>query len=169
METECMKKFGIFYGSSTGTTAHVAHIIAEKLGLDAADVHDVAKTAPSAVGDYENLIFGTSTWGLGEEQDDWRDFLDGVQMIDLRGKRVALFGCGDETMADTFCNGVGELYTRLKDSGAYFIGSYPADVYKFNHSTAIVDGQPVGLLLDQVNHPELTDGRIDGWLLTFPR
>ncbi|MBD5293755.1 MAG: flavodoxin [Bacteroides sp.] len=162
-----MMKTGIFYGSTTGTTREVAEIIAKRLGIDAADVHDVAKSAPSAVGGYDLLICGASTWGDGEAQTDWLDFLDGMDMIDLKGKKVALFGCGDETMSDTFCSGVGELYKRLKHTGAEFVGSYPADVYHFHHSDAIVDGAPVGLLLDQVNHPDLTSGRIDGWLLTL--
>lgn len=162
-----MKKFGIFYGSSTGVMADVARRIASKLNIPADDVHDVAKTAPSAVGDYVNLILCTSTWGLGDEQEDWFDFLSGLEMIDLRGKRIALVGIGDETMADSFCSGIGRLYSRLKNSGAYFMGSYPADVYHFNHSDAIINGQPIGLMLDEVNHPELTDGRIDGWLLTI--
>lgn len=162
-----MKKYGIFYGSSTGVMAKVAQRIAELLDIDAADVHDVAKTAPSEVADYENLILGTSTWGVGEEQEDWFDFLNGLEMIDLRGKRIALVGVGDETMAETFCSGVGQLYKRLKDTGAYFMGSYPADVYHFKHSEAVVDGKPVGLLLDEVNHPDLTEGRLNGWLLTL--
>lgn len=160
-----MKKFGIFYGSQTGTTADVARRIAKKLGIDASDVHNVATTAPSAVGDYENLIFATSTWGSGDVEVDWLDYLDALKAMDLRGHRIALVGVGDETMADTFCSGVGIIYDKLKNSGAYFIGSYPADVYRFNHSDAIVDGQPVGLLLDETNHADLTDGRIDGWLL----
>lgn len=164
-----MAKFGIFYGSNTGVTASVAKRIAEKLQVKDEDIHNVADTAPSAVGPYENLILGTSTWGAGEEQDDWFDFLDGLQQEDLRGKRIALFGVGDQTMADSFCSGVGEIYKRLKDTDAYFEGSFPADVYKFKHSEAIVDGRPVGLLLDEVNNPELTDGRIDGWLLTLAR
>lgn len=161
-------KTGIFYGSTTGTTRSVAEIIAKRLGLSADDVHDVANTSPSAVGDYDLILCGSSTWGSGEEQVDWADFLDGMDMEDLRGKSIALFGCGDETMADTFCSGVGELYKRLKRTGAEFVGSYPADVYHFHHSEAIVDGQPVGLLLDEVNHPDLTSGRIDGWLQTLP-
>lgn len=164
-----MKKYGIFYGSTTGTTASVAKRIAKKLNVQDEDIHNVADTSPSAVGDYENLILGTSTWGAGEEQDDWFDFLDGLEMEDLRGKRIALFGVGDETMADSFCSGIGEIYKRLKNAGAYFEGSYPADVYRFKHSEAIVDGEPIGLMLDEVNHPDLTDGRIDGWLLTLAR
>lgn len=164
-----MKKYGIFYGSTTGTTASVAKRIAKKLNVQDENIHNVADTSPSAVGDYENLILGTSTWGTGEEQDDWFDFLDGLEMEDLRGKRIALFGVGDETMADSFCSGIGEIYKRLKNTGAYFEGSYPADVYRFKHSEAIVDGEPIGLMLDEVNHPDLTDGRIDGWLLTLAR
>lgn len=158
-------KTGIFYGSTTGTTREIAEQIASRLGVAAEDVHDVAKVEPSAVAPYDLLICGTSTWGDGEVQTDWMDFLDGLDMVDLKGKKIALFGSGDETMADTFCSGVGELYKRLKRTGAEFVGSYPANVYKFNHSEAIVDGEPVGLLLDQVNHPDLTPGRIDGWLL----
>lgn len=160
-------KTGIFYGSTTGTTREVAEKIAQKTGVPASDVHDVAKTAPSAVAPYDLLLLGTSTWGAGEEQSDWYDFLDGLKTLDLRGKKVALFGCGDETMSDTFCSGLGELYDALQDTGAYFIGSYPADVYDFSESKAVKDGTPVGLMLDEVNHPDLTDGRIDGWLLTL--
>ncbi len=160
-------KTGIFYGSTTGTTREIAELIAQHLGVPAEDVHDVAKTAPSAIAPYDLLICGTSTWGNGEIQTDWMDFLDGLDMVDLKGRKIALFGTGDETMADTFCSGVGELYHRLRPTGAEFVGSYPANVYKFNHSAAIVDGQPVGLLLDQVNHPDLTAPRLDTWLLTI--
>ena len=38
-----MKKTGIFYGSTTGTTESVARLIAEKLGVSSEDVHDVSK------------------------------------------------------------------------------------------------------------------------------
>lgn len=162
-----MKKFGIFYGSLTGATADVARRIGKKLGIDNGDVHNVAETEPSAVGDYENLVFATSTWGNGDVERDWLDWLDALKAMDLRGHRVAMVGVGDETMADTFCSGVGIIYEKIKDTGVYFIGSYPADVYKFNRSDAVVNGQPVGLLLDETNHPDLTDGRIDGWLLTL--
>ena len=39
-----MKKIGIFYGSSTGTTESVAHTIAQKLGVASNDVHDSFQT-----------------------------------------------------------------------------------------------------------------------------
>ncbi len=91
-----MKKIGIFYGSSTGITSEVAEDIAKFMGVGSNDVHDVAKSAPSDVAGYDVLILGSSTWGAGNLQDDWYDFLDGLEVLDLEGKVVALFGCGDE-------------------------------------------------------------------------
>ena len=61
-----MKKIGIFYGSTTGTTKDVAKKIGEQLGVKPEDIHDVASAAPSMVGDYDVIIIGASTWGDGE-------------------------------------------------------------------------------------------------------
>lgn len=118
-----MKKTGVFYGSTTGTTESVAAQIAEKLGIAPADVHDVSKMTADMVNDYEALILGTSTWGDGELQDDWYDGIKVLKDMDLKGKTVALFGCGDsESYGDTFCDGMGVLYEDLKDSGCRFVG-----------------------------------------------
>lgn len=158
-----MKKYVIIYGSATGVTADVATRIGEALGVDKQDVVDVAKISPDIVRDYEFLILGTSTWGDGEIEEDWYDMLAALEVMSLKDKKVALFGCGDENMTDTFCNGVGELYNRLKATGAQFVGAYNADCYDFNSSSAVVDGKPVGLLLDQVNKSAFSDERIKEW------
>lgn len=158
-----MKKYGIFYGSATGTTADVACRIAAELGVEISDVINVAETSPAQFGDYETLILGTSTWGDGEIEDDWYDLLDGVQSLSLRNHNIALFGCGDENMTDTFCNGVGRLYEVFKPTGANFIAPFTATDYTFKHTDAEIDGKIVGLLIDEVNHPELTDSRIKEW------
>ena len=44
-----MKTIGIFYGSSTGTTEGIAKRIAEKLGVEDKDIHDVSNASPAAV------------------------------------------------------------------------------------------------------------------------
>lgn len=159
-----MKKIGIFYGSTTGNTANVAQEIAKELGVSSADVYDVADTAPDKLGDYDVLILGTSTWGSGDMQSDWYDFCDGAQTLDLTGKEFAVFGCGDETMSDTFCSGIGELYERFVKTGAKPIGAFNEDGYSFNHSGANVDGTVVGLVLDETNHPELSAAKISEWV-----
>lgn len=162
-----MANIGIFYGSLTGKTAQVANQIAEKLGVPASDVYNVGKTAPSETGKYDLLLLGSSTWGAGDLERDWFDFLDGLQSLDLKGKKIGIFGCGDVSRSETFCSAVGTIYKRLRDTGAEFIGDFPAGCYEFEHSDAIIDGKCVGLLLDQVNHANLTPGRVDQWCETI--
>lgn len=160
-----MAKIGIFYGSSTGVTAEVAREIAKALNVTDADVHDVAKSKPSDLGNYDILVLGSSTWGDGDIEHEWYDFLDGARALDLKGKKIAIFGCGDETMADTFCNAVGILYKEMKKTGAEMIAPFDAVGYNFNHSEAALGNHTyAGLMLDQVNHPQLTPGRIAEWV-----
>ena len=83
---------GIFFGSTMGTTEAVAADIAKQLGVADADVHNVADTPAGEVQKYDLLVLGSSTWGAGELQDDWYDFLDALKRKALSGKRVALFG-----------------------------------------------------------------------------
>lgn len=160
-----MKKIGIFYGSATGTTARVAQQIARLLDVDDKDVHNVASSAPSAVGAYDVLVLGTSTWNSGALEKDWYDFLAGLEALDLRDKKVALFGCGDETMSDSFCSAVGVLHDRLQGTGAEFVAPYDTIGYRFDKSAAKPGDalEAEGLLLDEVNHPELTAPRLAGW------
>lgn len=95
----------------------------------------------------------------------WYDFIAGVEVLDLKGKKVALFGCGDESMTDTFCNAVGELHDRLEPTGCIFIAPYDTIGYTFEKSKAKPGDalEAYGLLLDEVNHPELTAPRLAGW------
>lgn len=159
-----MKKIGIFYGSTTGTTDAIAHQIAQSMGVASADVHDVAKLTPAMIDAYDVLILGTSTWGAGELQDDWYDGLKVLKKSALSGKTVAIFGCGDsDGYADTFCDGIGLLYEDLKDSGCQIIGSVSTEGYTYDASVAEVDGKFVGLPLDDMNESSLTGERIEHW------
>ena len=159
-----MKKTAIFYGSSTGTTEAVANLLASKLGIAPADVHDAGKLTADLAGSYDVLILGTSTWGYGELQDDWNDAVETLKKMDLSGKTVALFGCGDsESYSDTFCDGMGILYEDLKDSQCKFIGFVPDTDYTYNSSVSAVDGHFVGLAIDDVNEGDKTDERVSAW------
>lgn len=158
-----MKKIGIFYGSTTGTTLEIAEKIADCLGVNPSDIHDVAESAPSDVADYDVLILGASTWGAGDLQEDMASFIDGLQALDLEDKEVAIFGCGDDSMSDTFCNSVGEIYHRLHDTHAMFIAPFNNDGYRYKHSESDVHGMIVGLCIDNVNHPADTDQRVKEW------
>lgn len=152
----------VVYGSSTGTCEAIAEQIATKLGCEAISVQDLTA---QVVENHQNLILGTSTWGAGEMQDDWYGGLRVLQGADLKGKTIALFGCGDsQSYGDTFVGGIGELYNGIKDSGARFVGAVGTDGYTFDDSEAVVDGKFVGLPLDDVNEDDKTAGRIDAWI-----
>lgn len=157
-----MNKTIVIYGSSTGTCQSIAEKIASKLKVEAIDVQTLDA---GVVDSYDNLIIGTSTWGAGELQDDWYDGLKLLQGANLSGKTIAIFGCGDcESYGDTFVSAMGELYNGLKGSGAAFIGRVPTAGYNFSDSEAVIDGEFVGLALDDVNEEDKTDERIDAWI-----
>lgn len=159
-----MKKIGIFFGSTTGTTESVANMIAEKLHVSSSDVYSVSDLSPEQAQIYDILIMGTSTWGCGELQDDWYDGIRILQNIKLDGKTVCLFGCGDsESYSDTFCDAMGILYQELANSGCQFIGYTDIQDYTFTSSIAVIDGHFVGLAIDDVNESNKTAERIARW------
>jgi flavodoxin I len=87
----------------------------------------------------------------------------GVSALDLTGKEIALYGVGDESMSDTFCDGLGELRDRLAGTGAKFVGQTDTEGYEFNKSRALHDGKFVGLVLDEVNKPEVSELKLTAW------
>ncbi|MDR0714756.1 MAG: flavodoxin [Bacteroidales bacterium] len=159
-----MNKTGIFYGSSNGNTQEAAKRIAAKLGVDQKDIHDVASVKAEKLNEYDVVLLGSSTWGIGDLQDDWEGFIKALPSADWTGKKVALFGCGDSaSYSDSFCDAVGKIYRAVKDL-ATVIGSVPTEGYTFDASEALIDNRFVGLLLDEENENHLSEQRIDLWI-----
>lgn len=157
-----MGKTIVVYGSTTGTCENIAAIIGEKLS---AQVINVTELTPDDLADAELIILGTSTWGAGELQDDWCQGLDVIKNANLSGKQVAIFGCGDSAAySDTFCGGMRELYDAALGTGAQMMGSVSTSGYTFTDSEAVIDGNFVGLALDDVNESDMTAERINAWV-----
>ncbi len=157
-----MQKTAIIFGSSVGNTRFVAEKVHAK--FPEADLIPAETADIEALKDYDVFIMGTSTWGVGQLQDDFETFIENFLTLDLSDKTFALFGLGDQqTYADTFCNGMGKLYELLAKQNPRFIGQWPSDDYDFSESAAFKDGMFVGLALDEDNEPDLTDGRIAIW------
>ena len=158
-----MKKIGIFYGSSTGNTELVAEKISVLWGKDA-DIYNIDSATKEDIEKYDFLIFGTSSWGVGDMQDDWEDFIDVLEEVNLSKKKVALFGLGDQVnYADSFVDGMGAIYDAIYDR-VEIVGSWPTDGYTFNESAAIKNGHFIGLAIDKENQQSLTDERIKQWV-----
>jgi len=157
-----MNKIAILYGSSSGNTKRVAEQIAKLLN---ADIFDVAENPAKELQNYENLIFGTSTWGIGDLQDDWESFISEVENTDLSGKVCAIFGLGDSSSyADSFVNGMSTIYKTIQNNGCKIIGFVDTTGYDYEMSESEVDGEFVGLALDEDNESNLTDERVEKWV-----
>ena len=157
-----MSKIGIFFGSTTGVTEEIANKISNN--LEGAEVYNISGNEDK-LNDFDVLILGTSTWGFGDLQDDWQGTLDELATLDLSGKKVAYFGTGDQsTFADTFIDGIGIINDEIEKTGALVIGQTSIDGYEFSGSKAVVDGEFLGLAIDEVNQSELTDERVEKWI-----
>lgn len=159
-----MSKVLIVFGSTTGNAEEAAGRIKELIG-DNADLKDASSISGKDMAGYDLVILGSSTWGLGDLQDDWEEALPELSKTDMSGKKMAFFGTGDQvSFSDTFTDAMGTIYEAFRNSGADFIGSWPTDGYDFTESKAVVGGSFVGLALDYNNQPELSDGRIREWV-----
>ena len=116
-----MAKTILIYGSTTGNTAVLSEHVAAGLKQAGADVtvKDVADTGVDELASYDAIVFGCSTWGDGELQDDFIDFHADLDGASLDGKKAAVFGPGDsDGYPDTFCEAVDILEETLKKCGA---------------------------------------------------
>ena len=67
-------------------------MIAAKMG---ADVY-AARDGLPAISSYDLVLLGSSTWGWGELQDEWEEAIDQLKDTDLSGRKVGVFGSGDQ-------------------------------------------------------------------------
>lgn len=156
-----MADIKVIYGSTTGSTEAAAETIAGSFGVSAINVASAAKTDFEA----DLLILGCSTWGIGELQDDWISGISLLESMDLNGKKVAVFGTGDQVgFAETYCDAIGILAAAAEGKGAVIVGKTSAAGYSFEHSAALQNDLLCGLALDENNQPELTAGRVAAWV-----
>jgi flavodoxin I len=160
-----MAKIGIFYGSTEGNTEEVAEMIQQELGEDVADVFNVDSASADDLGEYDIIIFGASTWEIGELQEDWETFIDVLDDIDFSGKKIGFFGLGDaDGYPDTFVDAMGIIYERIEDKGIELFGLWPTDDYTFDDSKGLKDGKFLGLVCDNDNEPDKTEERVKAWV-----
>merc|ERR1712151_27120 len=95
----------------------------------------------------------------------WDDYLDELKELDLSGKPVAVFGCGDSVgYGDNFCDAIEEMYSTFEAAGAKMIGSVDASGYTYDDSKSVQGGKFLGLALDQDNEDEQTEDRVSAWV-----
>ncbi|NOK62402.1 MAG: flavodoxin FldA [Chloroflexi bacterium AL-W] len=166
-------RIGIFYGSTLDNTKEAAEQIKVQLESDISitiDLYDVATCDVQDMQSYDVVLIGCSTWNIGELQDDWYDKFSQLDTIDFTGKRVALFGCGDEGgYPDTYQDAIGIIGKHVRELGATIVGYWSTEGYDFIDSAALEDGKFMGLAIDNDNTAGLTDSRIQMWVQQLMR
>ena len=153
---------GIIYGSNNGNTEYVSEKVAEKLG---AKLFHINNLDSNTISELDFIIFATSTWGIGDLCDDWEMGVSKVEGINLTNKYVSFIGLGDQMIyGSTFCDGLRLIYDRLDVKSMNHVGKWSVDGYDFEESQSIIDGQFLGLVVDEDNESDLTDERVDLWV-----
>ncbi len=162
-------EIALFYGSSTCYT----EIASEKIQAELQDKHQVNVTLFNIAdedieqaNDYDYLLFGIPTWDYGELQEDWEDQWDNIDNIVFTGKKVAIFGLGDQVgYPEWFLDAMGYLHDKIVALGATACGYWPNKGYQFEASTALNDDKTLfnGLALDEENEFDLSEQRIADW------
>lgn len=160
-----MKKVGLIFGTSTAKTARIAEKIQELLGKDNVKSISVEDAWADDFQAYDNIIAGSSTWFDGELPTYWDEIRPELESLNLKGKKVALFGLGDQKKyPDNFVDGIGLLAESFENAGAKIVGLTSVEEYEFAQSKALRNGKFLGLVIDFENQPGKTDGRIAQWV-----
>jgi flavodoxin I len=173
-----METIGIFFGTDSGTTRLIAKKIARALKKRISDDWlgkplNINRASPDDLLACRSMILGTPTYGEGglpgkanrTGEESWLESLPQLQGLDFSGRRIALYGLGDqEEYPETFLDALRDLHDFFAAAGAELVGSSPVEGFEFAQSRAVVDGRFVGLALDQHLQHLLTDQRIEDWL-----
>ena len=160
-----MKNIGLFYSKNAVKTSAIAKKISRKLGEKNVEMITVEDAWQKEFLAHDCLIVGVSTWFDGELPTYWDELVPEIESLKLKGKKVALFGLGDQIgYPDNFADGMGILADAFEAAGAVLVGFTSAEGYVFDRSKALrKDGRWCGLVLDVENQAKLTDSRIDVW------
>lgn len=114
-----MAKVILVFASMTGNTEEIAELVGK--GVVEAGVELVVRELPAGepkeLEDFDGIILGSYTYGDGELADEFLDFYDEMDELNLNGKLGAVFGSGD-TAYDQFCVAVDILADKLAEQGA---------------------------------------------------
>lgn len=164
-----MPHIAICYGSTSGNTTAVVEQLAKQLKNDSYTIFDLADVDFSALSrkNYDLILFGLPTWNTGHLQTDWEDCWPSFEALNLHDRCVALFGLGDQQgYPDSYLDGMGTVYHKLREKGARVLGQWPTKGYYFRSKRCIdpKTGAFVGLALDEESQSDLTASRLNTWI-----
>lgn len=166
-------KVGIFFGTSTGNTSTIAGYIASEFGDDAdepIEIDEIQGSVAKKFAEYDALVVGTPTWNTGADTErsgtGWDEIYYGeLQDLDLAGKKVAVFGLGDQiSYSENFADATGELHDVFENLGCKMLGYTSQEGYEHTASKSIRGDKFCGLLCDEINQDDLSEERVKHWV-----
>lgn len=164
-----MAAIGLFYGSSTSHTEYIAYdlrdMLNNQLGSEMVDIHNVGSISLEHMTDYDYLILGIPTWDIGKLQSDWDIAWADLEALDLSGRKVAIFGVGDQYgYPDTYQDAAGMLAEAVLECGGELVGYTSTEGHVFENSLFTEGNRFMGLALDEDSQPERTGERLNTWV-----
>ena len=120
-----MSKALIIFGSTTGNTENMSDMIKETLdenGMET-EIQNVTDASVSDLtGEYDLILLGCPPYGDDEVelQEDFEEFYDNLDGLDLGGRKFAVFAPGDSSY-EHFCGTVDFLEEKIKSLGGKII------------------------------------------------
>lgn len=161
-----MSNTAIIYSFNTRKSKHVAEKIIELIGSDKITAVNAEEISKADFEKFDNFIISAPTWFDGELPNYWDEFLPDLEELDLKGKKIAIFGLGDQkNYPENFCDAIGLMAELFENQGATIVANQvPVKGYTFESSKALRGEYFVGLPLDQDNQPRLTNERLKNWI-----
>jgi flavodoxin I len=160
-----MNKTAIIYSFNTVKTSKIAEKIKEAFNSDEIEMLNAEEITLDKFLAFNNLILGVPTWFDGELPNYWDEFVPDIEEMDLTGRKIAIFGLGDQkNYGENFIDGVGILGELLEERGAKLVGFSSIEGYSFEKSRALRGDKFIGLAIDYENQGSKNKERVTQWV-----
>ncbi len=159
-----MKKTAIIYSFNTKKSAKIAAQVKEALADEAIEMVNAEDITEKIFSSYDQMILSVPTWFDGELPNYWDEFVPALEDINLKGKKIALYGLGDQVgYPENFVDAMGIMAEILEKNGATLVGFTSTDGYTFESSRAQRGDTFCGLAIDYENQGSKNKTRIKAW------
>ncbi|MDO9510873.1 MAG: flavodoxin domain-containing protein [Bacteroidales bacterium] len=168
-----MGKTLILYWPAGGNVEKIATKVYSKLQTNKADLICLNNLTQTSFAEYDLIIAGGSTvgaetWNDATGKNLWSKLFSQSKPNAFQGKKVALFGLGDQILyPHNFADAMLLMKDDFEKAGAVITGKWPTDGYIFSDSASVSGNYFIGLALDEDRQPELSEERIEKWIKTL--
>jgi len=160
-----MNKTAVIYSFNAKKTGKVAERIKEAFNDALVELVNAEEINESLFLSFDQIIMGVPTWFDGELPNYWDEFVPAMEDMDLKEKKIALYGLGDQKgYPENFLDGMGIMADILEGQGATLVGFTSVSGYEYEGSLAERGDQFAGLGIDYENQGSLNKERIAAWV-----